>query len=278
MRLVRSVCLAPLDARLPGAVLSRVLVLVLAVLPVGARQEPPGPEAPSEELVERTLEGLERAFGREGEVADRVEALRAAAQVADARVVKAVARGLKADEPEVQKAALESLRFQAHPDALEALHACYRRDRALVKDPERAPLLFRAIGEHGAEASIEVLADDLYSIPDETIAEARILALGNVRSARSAEELMDLMNRAGRRRLQALMPSFRLALNRLTGADGGTTLEGWQRWWNEVDGRPVVPAEPPRMRPDDLVRWDRFWGRETPERRATRRGRRGDDE
>lgn len=252
-----------------------ILALFLAAPPV---QDPPVPAPPSEELVERTLEELERAFGSEGEVADRVEALRAAAEVGDARVVKAVAsRGLKSSEPEVQKAALESLRFQRHSEALDALHACYRRDRKLVKDPERAPLLFRAIGEHAAEESIEVLADDLYSIPDETIATARILALANIRTAESAEELMDLMNRAGRRRLQALMPSFRLALVRLTGADGGTTLEGWQRWWNEVDGEPVVAPEPPRMRPEDLVRWDRFWGRETPERRATRRGRRGEE-
>lgn len=254
------------------------LPLILALLLAGPSvQDPQGPAPPSEELVERTLEALERAFGREGELADRVEALRAAAGVGDARVVKAVARGLVSSEPEVQKAALESLRFQRHPDALEALHACYRRDRKLVKDPERAPLLFRAIGEHAAEESIEVLADDLYSIPDEAIATARILALANIRTAESAEELMDLMNRAGRQRLQALMPSFRLALVRLTGADGGTTLEGWQRWWNEVDGEPVVAPEPPRMRPEDLVRWDRFWGRETPERRATRRGRRGEE-
>ena len=237
----------------------------------------PEVEVPGEELVERTLERLEAAFSKDGEEADRVAALRAAAEVPDARVVKVVAKALGEREVAVQKAALECLRFLDHEAALDALHAVARRDRKLLKDPERAPLLLRAIGEHGSPRSIEVLAGDVYGVPEERIVRARILAIANIRSRESVETLVDLMNRAGRQQLQPHLATFRLALVRLTGVDRGRTLDGWQRWWNDAKRDLEVAAEPPRMSRADLLDWERFWGREQTRQRADRRRKRGGD-
>ena len=245
------------------------MLTLLALAGSGAAQ------TPSAEAVAAAVERLEQAFGK-GDSAARIEAVRAAQSVPDARVVKWVAKGLNDRDVEVQKATLEGLRFLKHPDALGALHKCYRTDRKLVKDAERAQLLFRAIGQHGSKDSLELLSDDAFSTTENKILQARILAIANIRDRESVEVLMDLMNRAGRQRLQPHMDTFALALQRLTGADHGKSLEAWQKWWNEVKRELEVPAAPPKLSKLDQLRWDKFWGNEQTRERTKRRGSRGD--
>jgi len=250
-----------------------VLTLVaLAALAAPSVQE----TGPAKEEVQAAVERLKEAFSK-GEPADRIEALRLAADVPDERVVEAVAKGLRDRDAEVRKAAIESLRFLEHPAALQALHACYRRDRKLSKDPALGPLLFRAIGQHASPGSIDVLADDAFSTTESAILQARILALANIRTPESVETLIDLMNRAGLSRLHDNMETFRLALVRLTGTDQGTSLGGWQRWWNEVKRDLEVDPEPGKLTRADQLKWDQFWGVEPTRERSGRRGRRGDD-
>ena len=101
-----------------------------AALCLPAAQDTTGPKP---EEIEKARVELDRALDRK-EVEAMVAALTAYGRTPAPKVVDQVERGLAHKEREVQAAAIEALRYNAHADALEALH------RVLKKDKKRANL------------------------------------------------------------------------------------------------------------------------------------------
>ncbi len=248
--------------------LTLLLTTVLTVAPTGLLGQD---QAPTEEQVAAAVATLEEAF-KKGESDERIAALQAGAKVLDAEVIDWIGKGLRDRDTEVQKAAIESLRFMAHPEALAELHASYKRDKKLLKNDELSGALLKAIGQHGSETSIAVLSDSPFSIRTHAAIQARILGLGNIRTNESVEELMAMMAKVGRRKAQPYMDDFRLALVRLTGSDNGKSVELWFDWWNDTKKTLKVSKEPPSMRDLDQRRWDSYWGIQRKRKRDKQRG------
>lgn len=227
--------------------------------------------------VKTALAELEKAW-KSAEAGERVRAIREQGSVPDAEVVKLVARGLSDKELEVQRAAIEALRWVGHPDALKELQNRARDEKPYRKDPLLYASLLKAIGQYGNASSIAVLSQDVWSIQEEHVVQARILGLGRIRTRESVEKLIDLMKVAGPQRIQAVMPDFRLALVALTGTDQGNSQIGWQNWWNDNRTKLKVDARPPEL-PKDLARkWKIYWGEAEEDDRPRKRNERGKDD
>jgi hypothetical protein len=256
--------------------------LLFTLAPLALAQDPPAPPKPEArppatagpEKVEATIDALERAFGK-GEAGERLRAVQTAAGVEDAKVVKLVAKGLRDKDLAVQKAAIEVLRFSAHPAALEPLHAQAKR-ADVRKDPAAYATILRAIGQHGSPESIAVLTDSPWMPQDHAVIEARILGLGRIRTKDSVKALIDLTEVAGPNKIEPFMRHFRASLCALTGVDQGNSRELWQRWWRENKDRLEIAKQPGEM-PGELQRyWDRYWAPPgEPERRGEGAGERG---
>ena len=240
------------------------LLIAASLVALPSVQDPePQPSPPDPEVLEKALEELEQAF-EEGEAADRIAAMEAHRKVLDPEVIAWIAKGLKDKDPKVQAAAIGTLRFQPHPEALKALHELYKRDKKLRKDDQLTAKLLKAIGQHGSPDSIDVLTDDVSENRTMGCVQARILGLGNIRSEESVEELMGLMKKAGRWKIQHVMEEFRLALCHLTGADRGESQEAWQAWWNDNKKTFEVAARPAVMPRQLQRRWDLYWWQDAP--------------
>jgi hypothetical protein len=264
IRIMISTSLAPIALGIMGALLAP------------ARPAPPQDSPPSEAEVAEATERLELAFQKGGSP-ERIEAIGAASDVLHADVVEWIDKGLRDKDPEVQAAAIETLRFMDFPAALEALHACYKRDRKLMKHEELSGALLKAIGQHGSKSSIEILGDDAFGSRNHKAIQARILGLGNIRDPESVEELMGLMKKVGRHKAQPYMGEFRLSLMVLTGVDQGKSVDLWIKWWNDAKRDLVVSEKAPKLPQKDQTRWDSYWGNERQYERDQRRRKRGDD-
>ncbi len=235
------------------------LLLVLAA-PAALGQDPPPAPPPTPERIEAAVQNLERAF-LQGELGERLRAIEEAADLADPKVIRALAQGLGDREGPVRLAAVEALRFQHHPAALAELHAALEKERIpKVEDKELAELIL-AIGQHASASSFELLAGRPLDSLHEHSNRARILALGRIRTPASVSELIALMNKAGRgaRGHTQFQGDFRLALWALTGTDEGIGIAGWQRWWNDHKHALELPdelAEKPRQL---ALRWRVTW-------------------
>jgi hypothetical protein len=255
--------------------LQLALWLLLSPSPTSCAQEP-AVRVPEPAEVDAAVARLEQAFGK-GDGPARIEAMEAAREVLDTRVIAWFDRGLKDTDADVARSAVLNLRYMPHPEALELLHKTYKRDKKLRKDPEGFALLLKAIGQHKSTESIAILTDDAFGATDARVVAARILGLGNIRDARSVEALFSLMRSAGRQRVQNHMPTFRLALMVLTGADEGENQDEWMRWWNDHKQTLVVTPEPPKLPQRMQRQWDYHWGNERQRAREKQRGERGND-
>ena len=206
-------------------------------------------------------------------------AIQGAAEVRCEEVATVLARlGLRHADRGVAMASVQALGMLDHPAALKQLHSLSKRDRKkLAKDPELSVSLVKAIARHGNADSISYLARDLFGAKDPSIAHARIVALGGIRSTRSVEELMGLMRGSARHKVQPYMKDFRLALVVLTAVDAGESQDLWMSWWSDNKKTLKVPAKPPVLPKDLQRRWDSFWGNQRQYERQKRRGERGDD-
>jgi hypothetical protein len=250
-------------------------VLVAAVLSVAA-QEPPSPVDPKR--LEQALSELEQAFG-EGTAQDRLTAMQRHGSLADPEVVEWIERGLRDHDATVRDAAIETLRFLAHPDALKALEAAYRRDGKRIRKDDVAAYaaLIKAIGQHGAPGSIDLLTDDIWEVRDHPVIQARIFSLGHVRSEKSVDALFGLMKSGGRDRIQPFMGELRVALMVLTGADQGESQDLWIAWWNDNKKDLAVSPELPKLPKPVAQRWAYYWGEGQLDERGTKRSDRGRD-
>ncbi len=256
--------------------LLRLLTLVLMLVPARLAWAADAPQT-DPQRIKLALVELEKAW-KSDDASARIQAIHNNAQVADGEVIKLVARGLRDKETDVQRAAIDALRFVGHPDALKELQAVARDEKPFKKDPLLYASLLKGVGQYGNASSIAVLSDDVWSIQEEHVIQARILGLGRIRTRESVEKLVDLMKVAGPQRIQAVMPDFRLALVALTGTDQGNSQLGWQTWWNDNRSKLKVEARRPEL-PKELERkWKTYWGEMEGEDRPRKRNERGKDD
>lgn len=264
------------------------LVAALALLPLRGQTGPGSPrdskaaDSKASDAAKAQAEAAKSAAAElriaftKGKSDERIAALAKHATIADPEVVVALARGLKDEDSKVVSAAIDALRYNPHAASLDALLSAFERDKRIAKDTELAQRLVKAIGQHQSPAAIEKLA--AAGLDGEgAVADARILALANVRSVRSVELLIELSRGAAEDKVAPRAEALRLALARLVGEDLGTSRERWQSWWNERRKGLAVPAQAPLLPKELQRRWDMFWGLPSDPGRAKPRGERGND-
>jgi HEAT repeat protein len=234
----------------------------------------PGSASGDDGKAATAVAALDKAF-KDGDKSERLKAIQEAVLVADAAVVERIARALRDREPDVQKGALEALRYVDRPEAVQALNDAAKRDVKLHRDPELYACLLRAIGQHGDASSLDALAEDIWTAPEPAVLEARVLGLARIRGEASVAKLMDALRTAGASRVQPYMPDFRLALMVLTGVDQGTSPDLWLRWWNENRAKLRVEKKPLPLPKAMQLRWDAYWGDARYYDRPTARAERG---
>jgi hypothetical protein len=232
---------------------------------------------PSSEQVKAAVTAIETAL-RGVDSAKKVEAIQVHSAVVDAQVIAAVAKGLREKETEVKLAAIEALRFTAHPDARKALEHWMRAERTLKDAPQVYAAALKGLGQHGSKDSISLLVEDLWGAQDLSVIQARILGLGRIRDRAAVEQLIDLIKSAGPRKTDPFMDEFRLALMVLTGVDQGKSQELWQRWWQDHKDKFQLPKTEPELPKIDAYRWKSYWGEQMGAARGERRGERGGEE
>ncbi len=252
-----------------------MLSLLLALVPLLQGDKPPA-LAPDAAKTKAAVAELDKAF-KDGDGPARVKAIQSGAQIVDAEVIDRIAKGMRDKEMDVQKAAIEALRFMAHPSAVKCLNEAPKREPRIVKDVGLHAAVLRAIGQHGSPTSMDVLTEDFWGDLDRGLMEARILGLGRIRTKASVEKLIDLMKTRGPHKIQPQMQLFRTALCVLTGADQGASQEGWLKWWNDNHKTLEVAAKPAPLPKQLQGMWDAYWGDKDYSDRPTKRGERGKD-
>lgn len=237
-------------------------------------EDPPKPAPADPARVKAVVGELDKAL-RGGTKEEKLKALQQASDVVDAEVVGRVGRALADKDLDVVKSAIVTLRWMPHPDALKELHALAKAPRELRKEPIVYIELLKAIGQHASPASIAILSDDLWSVAEGGVVQARILSLGRIRSVESVEALMSMMKVAGPHRIQNVMPEFRLALVQLTGVDKGVSQQLWSEWWSENKARLKIEPKAGELPRELALRWEVYWGEKLDYERPRRRGDRG---
>lgn len=234
------------------------LLFIVCPLFVSFQDEKPS----AKEQIASVCATLTKALDKSASVEDGVRALRAAAEVVDARVIEVIdTKGLRHVDPAVRDAAVEVLGRMDHPDALKALHDALKRDKKeLQVAPPRYANLLRAIARHGKESSIPDLVEDAFQSSDHQLVTARILGLAHIRSPKSVDELLQLLRSSHRSWEGSQMPDFRLALAVLTGADKGTDRQLWINWYGDHKAKIAVAPVAPDLPPDLRKRWNSYWG------------------
>jgi HEAT repeat protein len=209
---------------------------------------------------------LEAAF-RDGGEEEKVEAIRAAGRVPDAGVVGLLAKALREPARAVRREAIEALGWNPAPEALKELVSAYWKNTALRADDDLFALLLKAVGRHGDPSAITVLADHPFRNLTLASGTARVMGLGNIRSAEAVRALVEASERAGpdsRRGAsddwpETLGPAFRTSLAVLTGEDLGMSRAAWQKWWKEHEGRLDVAPERPPVPPEIVRHFEQYW-------------------
>ncbi|HEX6882768.1 MAG TPA: HEAT repeat domain-containing protein [Planctomycetota bacterium] len=235
-----------------------LLVLALALAP-----QDPGDDGPTPAQVAEARGALDAAL-RSGELAALLAALEAAQRVPHAEVVKRVARALRDERKEVQLAALASLRWNAHAEALAALTQA-QEERRWKDDRELLIASLRAIGQHGDPRSVALLAREPFEPHDHAVWRARIFGLARIGTEPALEALLGILGatttgRPPERRVAPLMPEMRTALVLLTGVDLGLAPELWEDWWRANRKRYRPPEKTPLLPKELREGWDEFWG------------------
>lgn len=249
-------------------------LLPCLLLLVAASQDP----GPTPEVVAHAEAALESAYAA-GDLARIQAALEEAKGVAHASVVKKITLGLEDERREVQQAALEALRWNAHADALEVLHRL-ARDKKRMKDVAVAGAVLRALGQHADPSSIPYLAREPFEPDDHACRRARLFGLGRIRTRAALEALLGILaiseNGAPQlRRIRGQMDDARIALMMLTGEDQGLDPEAWESWWRRSKKTFEVPAEEPVLPREQRLQWDGFFGLRPVYEREKRREDRG---
>jgi hypothetical protein len=249
--------------------------LLLAPAAQDPAQKGDQPPLPDPAQVEEAVNRLEEAF-KKGKTAERLEALSKFGKVNDAEVIKWVSRGLRDKETTVCSASIEVLRMMKHPDALDALHKSFTKDKKIKKDDALHQAMIKAIGQHGNVESIDTLTDGALASVPRQVQVARIYSLGNIRDTESVEALMDLMQKTGRRGGkrgggggQPMMGEFRTSLRILTGQDFKSDVKAWSDWWKENERDFEITDKPVGLSKKEMSRWNKYWGVDQKDKKKT---------
>ena len=252
-------------------------LLTAALLLPAPLQDSRDPDEPDPKVVAAAVKDLEEAFKKK-EFEERVAAIVRNSEVVHPDVIELLGQAIKKDKAdEVVLESFKALRWMDHPEALELLHRTYKKNKKLRKKYELYAALLQAIGQHGSEESISILADKPFSVQSRQVIAARVLGLGHVRSPKSVEALIGAMRTAGEKRVMPHMADFRTSLMVLTGVDQGTAQQPWIDWWNGNKKSFEVPERPALLPRALQYRWDRYWGYDTDYGRGTKREDRGGD-
>jgi hypothetical protein len=255
--------------------LSPALLALTLIVQTPRDRVPP----PTSQEVQATLMDLKAAL-KTRELSAIQTALERAGEVPHQDVVGLVAKAFRDDRKEVRHAAIATLRYMDHGEALIALHRL-AKDKKWMCEKEYAPSILRAIGQHADPSSLKILSADPARTPFHEATRARILGLGNIRKGESIHALIKLMNVTGgnqrnlKQRYGAFNKDFRLSLIVLTGTDQGTNPELWERWWRKNKKTFAVSAKPIPLPKSLRYRWDSYWGRSRNYAREERREDRG---
>jgi hypothetical protein len=220
---------------------------------------PQGGTPPDAARVEAAVKEIESALASP-KTTESAAALTKNAGLADARVVAALAKGLKDARPDVRLAATDALGRTRHADALAALTKYYEAEKkTLRKDPRALQKLLVAVARHADRSSIPLLVDDAQGQLDAKTIEARVLGLANVRAKESVAAVFALADKLGFLEQNTHAENLRLALMVLTGEDRGRALDAWRSWWKEREKTFEVPRELPALPKAEGERWRAFW-------------------
>ena len=242
-----------------------LFALLALALPLQAQDAKPVDPARKQTAVTE----LTRAFGKDGGPEARAAAIGRCHDVLDPEVIALVRKGLEDKDERVVEAAVTALGRLAHKDSLDALHAFLKRDKKKLAENEKLyPLLIKEIGRHGSESSVALLADDPFDQRQFAASQARIMSLGNIRSVKSIEALIELSKKVGVHRMDGLRNDTRLALAKLTGRDLGPNSTQWLAWWQDNKKGFEVAKEAPKLEAPMERQWARYWGLETEAKEA----------
>jgi hypothetical protein len=227
--------------------------------------------------IDAAVAELTTAFGKDGTPTKRIEAIGKSVPIVDGRVIDWVAKGLVDKDAAVVSAAVDALGHMKHPSSLDALTGFRKREKKRLDDDETLlPQLFKAIGRHGSPSTIEIFQDGPFDQRTYAAAQARIMALGNIRTREALEALIDMSKLIGVRRADGMRNDFRVALAQLAGKDLGPDSTEWQRWWQEHKKSFEVAKQAPKLDGLLQLQWQRYWGLgEKGEGGEESRGRRG---
>ena len=250
-------------------------------LPAGALrpaaiQDPEERELPPPAVVEEALIDLKKAAKLKDPL-ERAAALTRNTGVVHPDVIDRIAKAIGDRSDEVVGAAFDALRRMDHPDALKVLHKTFKRSKTFRKKPELYASLAKAIGQHQSASSVSLLASNAFGYENKEVIEARILALGNIRTVDTVESLMGMLRGGARRNIAGYMDEFRMSLMLLTGTDRGMDPSAWIEWWNKSRKKFELRAEAFKLPKAMQYRWDRYWGNDMDYDRGTRREERGKD-
>ena len=248
------------------------LCALLIVVPLDLQS----PSAPDPARVKSALAQLDKAF-KEGQGAERTKAIQDNRQVLDADVIRSIARGIEDRDAAVARAAIDALRFMEHPEALKMLHDAAAPQSPLRKDPELYAAIVRAIGQHASPTSIPLLKEDIWTVQDFGVVQARIMSLGRIRTIASVEALILMMRTGGPLKIQPFMEDFRIALAVLTGVDEGRSQDFWMHWWNDNREKLKIDPKPAPIEKALQKRWDSYWRSDARDGRSQKRPATGRD-
>lgn len=229
-------------------------LLMCASLALGSAAQDPAP--PERKPVVVALEtGLASA-----KASERIAAIRALGEFEAPELAPVLATALADSNRDVVLASIDALGLAKTGAAFEELRKYHQTRRvALRKEPDVLPRLLNAVARHRDERAIEILTDDVLGQTQTATLRARLLGLGWVRSKRSAEALLTVMNKLGFAEQVQYLEDFRLSFVILTGVDQGKTLEAWSTWWSKNKSTFEIPKAPPKPAAADETRWNAYW-------------------
>jgi len=243
--------------------LAATALVVLLALPAWA-------DEPGAEAVAQARSQLEEAYDI-GSDAVIVEAIEMATGIPDRDVIRLVAKAFKTKSPAVIQAALQALGATDHPEALKQLEDLYKRVHKKKLDgyEDLFALLIKEMGRHGKESSIDLMTSSVFSNLTYDVGVARIMGLGNIRSVKSIEGLLELTRQAGGRgggtgvasELRGVFrKALRVAFATLTGADQGEIPADWETWWRNNKKSFDMLEKRPQVAEDVSRFWEGYWG------------------
>lgn len=179
-------------------------------------------------------------------------------------IAKVLGSALRHKDPEVRLAALAALRGNVAPESLGALLGA--ADAAeLLADEHAAAEYYLALGQKGDARALPVLVEGLHVSRGSPVVNARILAIGHIRSPDSVAALMRFLKSGGsgsgkaKRSRNPHMRDLATALTVLTGESFGADATAWIRWWTEHEHGYALPDFPPELPKRTKRTWSSLW-------------------